>query len=1453
MCCPARRKTSHQFVLPLLAYCAILFLAGCASGTNPASPPQNQSNPVPSVASVTPATIATGTKGTTLTINGAGFVQGSVVQWNQNSRPTTFVNSGQLKATLSDTDTTTAGNAQVNVVNPTPGGGSSAITIVVLIGAPQITALVPDSIAIGSPNTLVSVNGGGFVSKSVVTVNGAPRMTKFISSSQLQFTLAASELTLSGFEQVSVANPDGTSASPFELTVLYPSPTLTSINPSAVNATDPAQTLTVSGSSFTFASLVAFNGNPQPTTFVNSTTLTVPLNPADPSLAGSVQITVKTPPPGGGTTSAAILSDKYPVPVLASTQPDSVNVGATGVSVALFGTGFTPASAVQINGTPVSDVGYVPPYGGQYGSYDSELIFTLPDSYAASIGDINITASNPGTATSNVLTISVIPNAAPIVGSVYPAAAGLGSGDLKITVSGQNFVPSSVVQWNGQALNTTFTGPFQLNAVIPAQDLQILGNNEITVSSPSPGGGISSSQVFTTYLSLQANALVYSPVSQLLYAATPSTAGPQLGNSIVPIDPSTGVLGTPIYVGSEPDKMALSSDGKKLWVSLHGAAAVREVDLTTQTAGVQFSLGGGVTSYSPPSTAALAVVPGQDDSVAVALTNAGYPSPYLAVYDSGVARPRTEPVPSGTFLGTNAIAFDSTGTRLYQVGQGFGYASVDSTGITQVTQLNANLLTYNLNDLRIDSGLAYLPLGITLDASTGNQTGEFLVAQNQPAYGPIIPDSAIGKVFILANPNFSSGIQINVYDKLTLNLQGSIPVAGVNFSLQENSSTFQRWGQNGLAFSTGSQIYILRSSLVRDLSTALADLSLTGSAPAASTTGTNLTFTLTVANSGPVTASPVTLIDNIPDGSVLVSTVPSAGTCSGGNTIYCNLGDLPSGSSTTVQVTVTPLNAATLSNTAIVSAPQGDPNPANNVVVTSSVATGVAYSANPVLSSISPEFIQAGSPTTTLTVNGSNFTSSSTVQLGSVSLPTTLVNSNQLTATVDASNLAKLGWAWVSVSSSAPGGGTSAVLPLSVYQVVSLDSNRMHYDPFGRKLYFSVPSTATQVEGNSIVSVDPYTGTIGTPVFVGSEPNPIAETGDGRYLYVGLDGAQSLTRVDLTNSTQGPVFPLVLPDSSHTSAINLAVAPTNNNLLAIDVNDQVGLFDISGSAGKFRPALNGYYGADNLAFWTDTYLFSFTGRYGNGLFNRWEVTSTGAALIGNTGYTLNGFSGTYGGYELVNNTVYGFNGGVANPISTPPTQLGQFMVNFAQGQYVTTDGVAADPAAGRVFFLGQASGANSVLLSFDSNRYVLLDASSLVGSSPGIDLVRWGRDGLAWHSSPNGIFGANAPGSGQLYLLRGPFVLPQWGTPNPTPVLSSLSPSTVPAGINGGTLVVTGSSFVPGAVVLWNGSERETTFVNSGKLTVAIPATDVSNAGNIILTVNNPGTAASNQLTLQIH
>jgi hypothetical protein len=101
-------------------------------------------NPVPSISSISPATAIVLGPAFTLTVNGSGFVSGSVVQVNGSARPTTFVSSTQLKAQLSNNDILSLGQRTITVFNPAPGGGTSnsaTLTVVGLLG--QVTAPDP--------------------------------------------------------------------------------------------------------------------------------------------------------------------------------------------------------------------------------------------------------------------------------------------------------------------------------------------------------------------------------------------------------------------------------------------------------------------------------------------------------------------------------------------------------------------------------------------------------------------------------------------------------------------------------------------------------------------------------------------------------------------------------------------------------------------------------------------------------------------------------------------------------------------------------------------------------------------------------------------------------------------------------------------------------------------------------------------------------------------------------------------------------------------------------------------------------------------------------------------------------------------------------------------------------------------------------------------------------------
>ncbi|HEV8524479.1 MAG TPA: putative Ig domain-containing protein [Terriglobales bacterium] len=76
--------------------------------------------------------------------------------------------------------------------------------------------------------------------------------------------------------------------------------------------------------------------------------------------------------------------------------------------------------------------------------------------------------------------------------------------------------------------------------------------------------------------------------------------------------------------------------------------------------------------------------------------------------------------------------------------------------------------------------------------------------------------------------------------------------------------------------------------------------------------------------------------------------------------------------------------------------------------------------------------------------------------------------------------------------------------------------------------------------------------------------------------------------------------------------------------------------------------------------------------------------------------------------------------------------------------------------------------------------------------------------------------------------------------PNPTPQITSISPTGATTFGTQFTLTVNGNGFVSASSVRWNGEPRFTTFVNSTQLTAAIAGGDLSHPGSFPITVFNP-------------
>jgi hypothetical protein len=83
------------------------------------------SNPIPRIISISPSSTPQGSSELQITLNGQGFVPGSVVKWNGTALQTTYVSGTVLNALLPANDLGTSGTVSLVANNPAPGGGSS--------------------------------------------------------------------------------------------------------------------------------------------------------------------------------------------------------------------------------------------------------------------------------------------------------------------------------------------------------------------------------------------------------------------------------------------------------------------------------------------------------------------------------------------------------------------------------------------------------------------------------------------------------------------------------------------------------------------------------------------------------------------------------------------------------------------------------------------------------------------------------------------------------------------------------------------------------------------------------------------------------------------------------------------------------------------------------------------------------------------------------------------------------------------------------------------------------------------------------------------------------------------------------------------------------------------------------------------------------------------------------
>ena len=478
-------------------------------------------------------------------------------------------------------------------------------------------------------------------------------------------------------------------------------------------------------------------------------------------------------------------------------------------------------------------------------------------------------------------------------------------------------------------------------------------------------------------------------------------------------------------------------------------------------------------------------------------------------------------------------------------------------------------------------------------------------------------------------------------------------------------------------------------------------------------------------------------------------------------------------------------------------------DPANPVVSVSLQGTGYTGSPVPQITTLSSQMVLAGVGETEFLVQGFGFSPTSVVQLNGVAQQTTYVSASQLRANLSASSIPANAYGEIAVTvvTPAPGGGQSAPYVLTQYQSLGIQSAFLIYEPVGKMLYASVPAAAAS-NPNTVVSINPATATVGNPIAVGNDPNALAVSADGAYLYVALNADHTVQRINLSTLAVERTFAL-------------PVDPEYGNLQVVDMHV------VPGSPTEVVASLempDGDPSEDGAALFNDAGLVNWLpglGTESNVDIDRFTFTNNPNTLYAVTPYETSGLEELtldptglhpssasccvptppyYNGANVVSDgtLLYTTSGQVWNPATN------QLVSTYATPSAPGLDSVISDTSSGKTYFLntfGLYDGYTALsILAFDQNSAAETASLSLSAYSPtapytGTQLVRWGANGFALRALAAPAMPSNA-------VLLFTSSIASSSNFNPTPVASSLSPASTPAEGADFILTITGSNFI---------------------------------------------------------
>lgn len=455
---------------------------------------------------------------------------------------------------------------------------------------------------------------------------------------------------------------------------------------------------------------------------------------------------------------------------------------------------------------------------------------------------------------------------APTITKLAVPTLSLDNGPTDLRIIGTNFFPTTTVLVNGISVSVKSESNTSITFTVDPSILGTMGEFPVQAVNPAPGGS-SNIVKLTTYhlLNLTSTNAVYEPNSKLLYVAIPATSSSN-PNTILPVNPVTGAYGTPIPVGNNPTRLALSDDGHYLYVGFYytysSSGQLQRIDLKTGSVDHTFSLPG-----SSDGIIDMHVVPGAPQLLVASLSRNGSPSENgVALFnDAGVVQYIANDYDDHNYTLDN-FTFTSEPTYYgYPIGTSFfNSASVTDSGITPITRGGVSCCDQPSGSIIVSDGtLLYTNSGEVWDPKTQKLLGRY---DNNLFYeAGIVADATAKRTFMLKADyqpdNGNAYPAVISYDPSTFKLADTI-----YFNLPNSPLSLVRWGSDGFAFlstntNTGdwtnpyteSQLVLFRSSLATPGGTAAVPVFTLSSASLAFgnvPTGNTAQQTLTLQNTG---------------------------------------------------------------------------------------------------------------------------------------------------------------------------------------------------------------------------------------------------------------------------------------------------------------------------------------------------------------------------------------------------------------------------------------------------------------------------------------------------------------------------------------------------------------------------------------------------------------------------